>query len=194
MSDGRYIIYALVDPRDVVVFYVGRSSSGLARARNHWSPTTLARSNAELRERIVAILGSGASPVAVELERLTAPAGLNDAEVRWIEEQRASGAPLANRTRGGKGQHGATHSAEARGRISAARAGVSWGRHTDESRARISAAKRGQGRGMQRGPLPLEVRRKISLRRRASAAVPRPRVVPVLATEGSWLTLRWVSA
>lgn len=91
------MVYGLVDPRTLLVFYVGKSSRGIARAYQHACPST--RENPDTRAVLVSL---GYAYNVVVLEQ-SARGALNDAERWWIAFGRACGWPLTNKTDGGEG-------------------------------------------------------------------------------------------
>jgi len=121
-----YIIYALCDPRFVEydprrVFYIGKSQSGLSRAKGHSSSCLLKKDDANnwqksarIRELIALFPGTRGYTIDVlaELpaprreadaaERLTHASALGFLERVWIRALRATGAALLNRTDGGE--------------------------------------------------------------------------------------------
>lgn len=145
------VIYALLDPRDGAVRYVGKTGQRLSRrlamhirhaAKAQWPVSVWIRSLVE----------AGTTP---EIHRLEiAGEDWGACEQRWIDHFRAAGAELTNVTRGGTGCTGLAHTPEARAKIRAAATGR---RHTpeaiakmkshtfsEEHRRRISEAKKGK--------------------------------------------------
>lgn len=133
MSGATKLIYGLVDPRTHLVRYVGQSSRGLHRPREHRS---LGRRTGPHCKRWIAQLQQlGLDYEVVLLE--TGDLDLNIAERWWIAYGRASGWPLTNLTDGGEGASGYQHTDESRARISRARIGI---RFSEETRKRIAEA------------------------------------------------------
>jgi len=102
---SRFLIYALTDP-DGAIRYVGKSSSGLRRPREHGSPADLGRPTYKANW-IRALRSQGHDFAIVVLEEIHQRADLNAAERRWIARGRAEGWRLTNATDGGDG--GATN-------------------------------------------------------------------------------------
>lgn len=127
----EYIVYGLVDPRTLGVEYIGQSSSGVARARVHRTPTSLRYGNTKnvwLRELFAAgldydivTLGSVKNPKAPGTlcwwrEGCNTTA-LNDLEIWHIAMGRAMGWTLKNSTNGGEGNPGRVCSDAQRERV-----------------------------------------------------------------------------
>ncbi len=155
------VIYGLVDPRTLLVRYVGMSSRGLIRAREH-SYTCKARgTHKDAWINSLRTLRLDYTIVVLEEN----PADLADAERFWIAFGRACGWPLTNLTDGGDGLFNPT--AETRARMAAARKGAKRGPPSQETRARIAAALRGKPRPhartepRKRGPLSPTTRARI---------------------------------
>jgi DNA-binding XRE family transcriptional regulator len=87
-------IYALVDPRDDRVRYVGATGRLAARRGQHLGDARLGRARAKDRW-LRGLLEIGSSPEVRVLERV--PKGsAREAERRWIEHFRLAGAELTN--------------------------------------------------------------------------------------------------
>jgi len=113
-----FLIYGLCDPRTGELRYVGKSSSGLHRPRQHfqakalktWSPKNM---------WIRGLKSLGKSPTIEILEEHETGRNLADAERFWIAAIRATGASIYNRTDGGDGQsYGFIHSVETKAKMS----------------------------------------------------------------------------
>lgn len=138
----RCLIYALVDPRNGNVRYIGKSTTGLWRPKTHQMPKTLEKdSNGHKANWIRQLKGRGLSYQIVVLEEDLDKADLGSAEQEWIAWGRWQGWPLVNMTDGGDGQPGLRHSEEAKRKI-AEKAALY--RHSEESRAKIGTAHRGK--------------------------------------------------
>jgi len=148
MAAGRFLIYGLVDPRSGALFYIGKSTQGLKRARSHCYPGYLKRDRTRTGTRIKGLLARGLRPSieVVELHDTSDP--LADAERFWIANIRATGAELLNHCDGGEGAVGRCVSAETRAKIAAANKGKKSALgaiRSTETRAKLSeAAKRRQ--------------------------------------------------
>lgn len=138
MTKKRFIIYALVDPRDGSVRYIGKSSSGLYRARAHSSVCVLSKDrNTRKRVWIESLQAEGLSYQSHVLEEVPSQQELDAREVFWIAEAKRLGADLFNMTEGGEGTYGYVPTAEARARASAAKKGIPL---SSEHRAAIARA------------------------------------------------------
>jgi hypothetical protein len=88
-----FVIYALIDPRTEEPFYIGQSTRGLDRAKEHDRTGTGAKA-----AFIKKLKGNFTAQV---LEELPTAARLNQAEVDWIAAARATGWRLVNVQAGG---------------------------------------------------------------------------------------------
>ena len=100
MKKGRKCIYALVDPMDSRVRYVGQAKSFLRRTRWHLLASQphrrLDRKCTSLKDAwLDALVDRGLEPFAILLEECAASEAL-DRELVWIERFRASSALLNN--------------------------------------------------------------------------------------------------
>lgn len=140
MRKSSFIIYALVDPRSEGVRYIGKSSSGLHRARAHASRCVLINDrNLRKRTWIESLQAHGLTYQSCVLENVSSQEELDAREVFWIAEARRRGADLFNMTDGGEGTYGYVPTAESRARASALRKGISL---SPEHRAAIASAMR----------------------------------------------------
>lgn len=101
-----FTIYALTDPRDNTIRYIGRSCAGDARIRSHWAPHP--RKPWLMKNKKLAwieeLRASGAGRYgSLVLEEVVGYATSARAEVRWIAHGFREGWPLTNGNRGGKG-------------------------------------------------------------------------------------------
>lgn len=136
-----FLIYALVDPSNESIFYVGRSSSGLRRPQHHLLPCILKSSKLPVHNKIRQICAKGQVPRIEILEECEAASELNSAEQYYIREERREGHKLFNVTDGGDGMYGHKHSPETREKISRAQKG----RHlTPAQIEKMRVAKTGQ--------------------------------------------------
>lgn len=95
-------IYALVDPRDGAVRYVGKAENVAQRLRLHLSEARKPTSQTHKSRWLRALMSADLRPIIRALE---VPAGQSwvEAERRHIGEQKALGAVLLNLTEGGEG-------------------------------------------------------------------------------------------
>ena len=137
---GAALIYALADPRTGDIRYIGQSSVGPARARQHTYPSRMRR-DARLHSTrwLSGLLRSGRMPQISVLEEVPL-ADLDSAEGFWIAQGRGLGWPLTNLTGGGGGRRGFTLSIETRAKIGAAQRGRKRAPLGAEHRAKLSAA------------------------------------------------------
>lgn len=101
-GNGKTYIYGLQDPRDGLIYYVGKSNRPEYRLRQHLKDETTNRNKALwLGDLKVASI----KPVLVILEETDAQDWAT-AERRWIAKGRADGWPLTNILAGGMGYCG----------------------------------------------------------------------------------------
>ena len=91
-----WTVYALRDPEDHGVRYVGITAAVKQRRTAHMAMAT-SNQNKDLRSWFSDLVARGVEPVFVVLER---GVGETDAEQRWIACLRANGEPLCNLSRG----------------------------------------------------------------------------------------------
>lgn len=164
---GKFLIYALSDPRTDEVRYVGKSCSGLARPRQHLQAKTLREDPTYKAKWLRSLIAAGHAPEVLVIHEAESREALPDAERWWIAYGRAMCWPLTNLTEGGDGVVGADPSVIER--IANARRGRKQSpatvakraasmrayyathehpsrgsKHSDEHRAKIAAANRGR--------------------------------------------------
>jgi predicted GIY-YIG superfamily endonuclease len=88
---GPWYVYAVVDPRDRRIFYIGYTGDMDTRVKSH-----NAGGHAKSGERIKQIMANGLLPLYVILETSDTEAAALRAEVFWIETMRARNAMLSN--------------------------------------------------------------------------------------------------
>ena len=125
-------IYALTDPRDGQIRYVGQTSVALSsRLASHMRDAGCQRYQFHRVRWIRALVTNGLRPSIVRLTEVPLSM-LDSAERFWIKTLRGWGARLTNSTDGGDG---VTMTSEIRHRISAAKTGVSpTARHIEKLR------------------------------------------------------------
>lgn len=149
-------VYALTDPRDGTVRYIGCSSRLSNRLGEH---RYAGKTRGDARAKWVGeLLALGLSPALVVLE--PGVEQWEEAERRWIAEYRAKGAALLNEADGGRGSRGVQMSEgnkEARRQrmLGNKLPQAPW---TEERRRKLSDATRGKPRG----PMSEQRRRSIS--------------------------------
>lgn len=126
----RNFIYGLIDPRTLMIRYIGLSSTGVRRPRSHKRPSRQGTKN-HCSNWIQDLIARGLLYSITVLEE-TERERLADAERWWIAYGRASGWPLTNMTDGGESIKHA-----AREKISAA---LVKREVSPETRAKMSAA------------------------------------------------------
>lgn len=151
------IVYALIDPRNRAVRYVGKSHrTARRRLRRHLAPCYL-RGHTHKERWIRRLMRLGLEPRIIVLERCSSPESLSAREIWWIARYRALGADLTNATPGGDGG-GAPHTEESKEKIRRALLGkpkteqhrINSGlgqrgrRASAQTRAKLSAARRGR--------------------------------------------------
>lgn len=179
MTTAKCIIYGLVDPRTLMVRYVGLSSSGLKRALSHGKTHALSKDRS-YKAKWIRLLQRESLNYEIAILQESELDALEDNERWWIRYGRLSGWPLTNMTDGGDGTRGLVVSPETRARISAAQRGrkrspehvakvaaAHRGRKlSDEHRAKLSESHRGQRQSAE------------TIARRAAALTGRKRVAP----------------
>ena len=118
MDSSRYIIYALVDPRDGEIRYVGKSAKGLYRPRRHqYFSTYKTHMHLPVYCWIRELSAVGLSYGIRILEVFPSDKQLDNAERQWIKQLRNAGAKLTNLTVGGEGALGWVPSQDTRDKI-----------------------------------------------------------------------------
>ena len=116
--DNRHIIYALIDPRDNAIRYVGKSDRGLIRTTEHGTDGHLSRDKTYKGNWIRQLKKAGIEYRVMILEEHDSSCFLAKAEIWWIEFLRMAGYRLTNLTNGGDGVLGLKHSAKTRQKLS----------------------------------------------------------------------------
>lgn len=98
MSASDFLIYGLIDPRTLLIRYVGLSSSGMKRPKNHRKQSC---PDTYCRRWVRALQREGLDFEIVVLEIVREETELAEAERWWIAFGRACGWPLTNCTAGG---------------------------------------------------------------------------------------------
>ena len=134
-SKRQALIYALVDPRDGDIRYVGWTSQTLAqRYKSHLAY----KSRAHRSKWIRALKRDGPRPIMRLLHAVPLADGPR-AEIYWIQFHRDLGCRLVNLTEGGDGAPGVKPSAETRAKMHAAHLGK---QPTDETRRKLQTSAR----------------------------------------------------
>lgn len=116
---NRFLVYALIDPRNDLVRYIGKSTTGMRRPRSHKYLSNLRNEKTHKANWIRSLVHQGLQPAITVLETFDSEASLSDAERFWIAQGRGLGWHLTNATKGGDGSTGYTKSAETRAKIGA---------------------------------------------------------------------------
>lgn len=127
-------IYALIDPDNGDIRYIGKSIRPVQRLQNHMNEI----SNCHRSHWLQSLKRNGQKPDMVILEEIRGDWPWQESERYWIARGRREGWPLTNNTDGGDGVPGLP--AETRKRMAAVWLGR---KHTPEACKRISDAKRG---------------------------------------------------
>lgn len=138
----KYLIYILMDPFYYEVRYVGLSTRGIRRAKDHFCPCNL-KVNTHKTNWIKSVIRQGSMPIirVVQQWRSMGYKELCAAEVYWISYFKGVGCPLTNATDGGGGMIGYIHSKETREKLSVANKGF---KHTPEAVDKIRRASTGR--------------------------------------------------
>lgn len=143
---GDVIVYALIDPRSLLIRYVGVTARIVHRFSEH---DHLDGRNPHKDNWIRELSRAGVQYDIAILETRQTYEELLSAERWWIAYGRLSGWPLTNMTEGGQGWNGRKHTDEARAKLSVALKGNTngvgnKGRATSEEwRLKMSRAKFG---------------------------------------------------
>lgn len=115
----KFIIYGLIDPITNELRYVGRSSSGFYRPRNHSIPSQLKKSNNYKNNWLKKLRNKyKVKPIIYTIETLNNVEELNEAESFWISYYKSIGCRLTNLTSGGDGITGYKHTEITKNNIS----------------------------------------------------------------------------
>lgn len=136
---SNLIVYALVDPRNNEVRYIGKSGSGMKRVRMHMCPSSLARGRTYKDKWLRELIASGYHPLVRTIAVCADKKDLSKAEILWIAYARSLGWRLTNLTSGGEGSFGLVKSPETRAKIANANRGR---KHTPEAVTRMREAKK----------------------------------------------------
>jgi len=140
---GANFIYGLVDPRTLLVRYVGLSSTGMERPWEHTSPSKLNREQTYKANWLRELIRADLRPSIVILQECPKE-HLKTEERWWIAYGRACDWPLTNHTDGGDGTFGFLKTAATRAKLSAAQRGKP---KSEQHRENIRLALLGRKRG-----------------------------------------------
>jgi hypothetical protein len=174
------IIYALLDPRDRVVRYVGKTHGTLAvRLRQHINNPK----NVHVAAWIRSLLAASVTPIIEEIERIENSNDLDwqDRERFWIAEYRSRGCDLTNLCSGGVG--GNALAEETKKKIGAGNKGKVRSKETLEKLSKSHIGKKlapehvanmsKAVKGIPRGPYPKERVEKVAAAQRGKKKKPR---------------------
>lgn len=102
---SKFLIYAIVDPENQSILYIGRSSSGLKRPKSHFAPCNL-KKKLPITRWIVNRTNNGIKPIITVLEFSENSSRLNALEMHYIRESIIEEGSLKNLTDGGGGSNG----------------------------------------------------------------------------------------
>ena len=176
---GQFLIYGLVDPQTGQLRYIGKSSHGLQRPKEHMCPGKLKREQTHKSHWIRHLLSMGASPEILILEELFSYVELDEAEIRLIEYYTSIGCSLTNHTKGGDGVFGYKHTLDSRKKISEANKGRPL---TEEHRKLISSIRTGK-------PLSEEHKKSIGRSSAGRTQSPEERLKKSLAAKKRWASV-----
>jgi len=136
-DDETVYIYALIDPRDERVRYVGQAVNPARRYRDH-----LAQKNTSTRKRdwIDELILLGLAPIIKVIEQCQ-KGNVDKREIHWIAHHRNLNTDLLNVLDGGAWQGLWAHTDETKKKISDARKGRTF---TEETRKKISDGLKGR--------------------------------------------------
>lgn len=97
-DEPENVIYALIDPRSLLIRYIGLSSNGISRAKDHRRPSC---PDTYCRRWVKSLQRLGLDYEIFKLETFDTPTKLAEAERWWIAYGRACGWPLTNIMDGG---------------------------------------------------------------------------------------------
>lgn len=136
-TDRDRFIYALSDPRDGKIYYVGATTQPAARLSQLICHRTR---RAPVFAWIRSLIEVGMRPLLAVVERVTA-AEWEEVERRWIQHYRDAGTPLTNLARGGRGTLGVPISSSLRALLPALAQRVHKGaQRSDSAKERMRTA------------------------------------------------------
>lgn len=103
---SKTLIYALLDPETNKIRYIGKSSVGMARPKQHFRPAILNKEKSHKNNWIKQLIAKGLEPKIKIIAQVENPSDLSDAEIFCIAYFRYIGEDLTNGTDGGEGSLG----------------------------------------------------------------------------------------
>ena len=138
------LVYALLDPRDGAIRYVGRTKRTLrCRLKEHLGPRGKALRR-HCTKWVLQLQHLGLQPRIVLLQTYVDAESMLNGESRWIRRLRQRGFHLTNHTDGGDGIIGYTHTKKAREKIRTAKLARKYPPLSDVHKEAISVALRGR--------------------------------------------------
>jgi group I intron endonuclease len=136
----RYLVYALVDPRNGEIRYVGKSSNGLKRPKAHFYPSSREKLKLPVYHWINKLIKLGMTPTIEILEESQACA-LPHVKMYYINLCKKEGNRLLNMTDGGEGTTGRKVSEKTKNKLSLLYKGRKL---TEEQKKKIKISKIGK--------------------------------------------------
>ena len=134
-------VYGLFDPTTDELRYIGKTTCGMKRVKVHCHESAVKKTGTHKRNWVNSLWKQGLKPHHAILAHCADEAAANSKEIELISYYREQGFNLTNGTTGGEGSTGASHSNEAKAKISKSRIGR---KHSDETKAKISKAMAGR--------------------------------------------------
>lgn len=138
---SKYLVYALVDPLTLAVRYVGVSSSGLTRPKQHEAPSVLKlHGNKRKDDWILGLQEKGLKVAIRVLEFFDSPELAHAAEPYWIHWMRQQGEHLYNITAGDDACIRASDETKQKMRERMLGRVITWGHKISETKRRRAKA------------------------------------------------------
>lgn len=102
---SKYLIYALKDPRNNEIRYIGKSSIGMDRPKQHNKPSELIKKTHKTNW-IKSLKNEGLDYIIEVLENCESEEQVMQQEIYWIKFHKELGTNLTNLTDGGEGNSG----------------------------------------------------------------------------------------
>ena len=129
------LIYALIDPFSGELRYIGLSTRGLSRPKEHWEPSRIRDCATHKCFWVRSIINKGLKPIirVIQSWESISDKHLRGAEEYWICYFHQQGCRLTNTTGGGELYSGWSMSLEVREKISKARQGIKFSEQHKEN-------------------------------------------------------------
>lgn len=138
---SRNLIYGLIDPISKELRYVGKSTTGLKRPRQHGQAWSLSKTKTHCSNWVRSLLKNNFSYEIEVLEEHNDAQSLYEAEQFWISYFKSIGCNLTNHTDGGAGVLGMKHSEHTKKNWSLNRKGRKL---SEATKAKMSVARLGR--------------------------------------------------